>query len=278
MLGDVLAGGGRAGRLDPHRVAQELLGQPGDFRRHGGREEQGLLLGRGQFEDALDVRDEAHVEHPVGLVDHHDLHPGEQQLAALHVVEQAAGGGDQHVDAPVELALLVAEGDAADEQGPGQLGALGVAFEGLGDLVGQFPGRFDHQGPRHARLGPALGQLVHHGQGEGGGLAGARLGDAQHVLTGERDRDGLCLDGRGDGVAGVGDRLEGLGAQPQVCKICHVLNLIERKSHDSVRRDGIPGSGRPDHRKLPRDVNVSLGGDGDCFKLQGRLERSGCST
>ena len=69
-----------------------------------------------QLEDALDVGDEAHVEHAVGFVDHHDLHAGQQQLAALEVVEQAAGRGDQHVDAAVELGFLVAEGDAADQQ------------------------------------------------------------------------------------------------------------------------------------------------------------------
>jgi hypothetical protein len=44
----------------------------------GRREEQGLLLGRRQLEDSLQVGNEAHVEHAVGLVDHHDLHAGHQ--------------------------------------------------------------------------------------------------------------------------------------------------------------------------------------------------------
>ena len=52
-----------------------------------------------ELEDALDVRNEAHVEHAVGFVDDHHLDAGEQQLAALEVIEQAAGRGDQHVDA-----------------------------------------------------------------------------------------------------------------------------------------------------------------------------------
>ena len=52
-----------------------------------------------QLADALDVGDEAHVEHAVGLVDDQDLDAGQQQLAALEMVEQAAGRGDQHVDA-----------------------------------------------------------------------------------------------------------------------------------------------------------------------------------
>ena len=53
-----------------------------------------------------------------------------------------------------------------------------------GDLVGQFAGRRDDQGARHARLGAAGLQPVDHRQGEGGGLAGAGLGDAQHVPAG----------------------------------------------------------------------------------------------
>ena len=66
--------------------------------------------------DALDVRNEAHVEHAIGLVDDEDLDAGQQQLAALEMVEQAAGRGDQHVDAARDLGVLVAEGNAADEQ------------------------------------------------------------------------------------------------------------------------------------------------------------------
>jgi hypothetical protein len=102
--------------------------------------------------------------------------------------------------------LLVAERHAADQQRPRELGALGVFLEAGGDLVGQFAGRGDDQGARHARLGAAVHQLVDHRQGEGGGLAGARLGDAQNVLPGEGDRDRLRLNGGGGGVAGVGDR------------------------------------------------------------------------
>ena len=109
MLGDVVGRGGRARGLDANRIGEELLGQPGDLRRHGGREEQGLLLHRRQLEDAFEIRDEAHVEHPVGLVDHHDLNPVEQQIATLKVIEQTPGGSDQHIDAAIEFHILIAE-------------------------------------------------------------------------------------------------------------------------------------------------------------------------
>jgi hypothetical protein len=73
-------------------------------------------------------------------------------------------------------------------------------------------------------------QLVDQRQGEGGGLAGAGLGDAQNVLAGEGDRDGLRLNGGGRGVAGVCDRLKGRGRQPEFGKFCHVI-LAEIQSH-----------------------------------------------
>ena len=57
-----------------------------------------------QLADLLDVGNEAHVEHPVGLVDDEDLDAHQHDAAALEMVEQAAGRGDQHVDAAIELA------------------------------------------------------------------------------------------------------------------------------------------------------------------------------
>ena len=44
------------------------------------------------------------------------LDAGEQQSAALGMIEQPARGGDQHVDAARQLGVLVAERDAADQE------------------------------------------------------------------------------------------------------------------------------------------------------------------
>src|SRR3546814_7072316 len=83
--------------------------QAADLRRHGGREEQRLADLRQQADNALDVGHEAHVEHAVGLVDHQDLHVGEQDLAALEEVDESTRRGDQHVDAAIQLLLLRSE-------------------------------------------------------------------------------------------------------------------------------------------------------------------------
>ena len=186
---------------------QERLRQPGDLGRHRGGEEQRLPSERHELADLLDVRDEAHVEHPVGLVDDEDLDAGQQEFAALREVEQAAGRGDQHVGAARDLGFLVAEGDAADQQRDVDLVIDAVAVERLFDLGREFARRLEDQRARHPRPGTAGLEPRDHRQGEGGGLARAGLGDTQDVPAFERVGDRLFLDGSRRGVAG---RLYGL--------------------------------------------------------------------
>ena len=97
-----------------------------------------------------------------------------------------------------------------------ELVILAVALEVLGDLRREFARRLEDQGARHARLGAAARQDLDHRQGEGGGLAGAGLGDADDVAALEHLRDGLGLDRRRRGVAGVGDGLEDLRAEAEI--------------------------------------------------------------
>ena len=198
---------------------QELLGQLGDLGRHRRREEQRLARQRRHhLADALDVGDEAHVEHAVGLVDDEDLDAVEQQLAALAVVEQAAGRRDQHVGAALQLLVLLVERHAADEQRDVELVVLAVLDEVFLDLRGEFARRLEDQRARHAGAGAALFEPGDHRQHEGGGLAGAGLGDAEHVLALQGVRDGARLDRRRHGVAGVGNGGKDLGRQAQVCE------------------------------------------------------------
>ena len=57
-------------------------------------------------EHALDVGDEAHVEHAVGLVEHEDLDARKVDVALAVMVEQPAGRGDQDVDAALAAVLV----------------------------------------------------------------------------------------------------------------------------------------------------------------------------
>ena len=71
-LGDAFGRCGFALQFDAHRIAQHLFGERGDFGRNRRREEQRLAFGRNHLEHAANDRQKAHVEHPVGLVEHED--------------------------------------------------------------------------------------------------------------------------------------------------------------------------------------------------------------
>ncbi len=77
-------------QVDRRRGVEDVARELGDRAGHRGREEEVLPLGGEVPQDALDVGEEAHVEHPVGLVDDEDLQPVELRVAETEVVEEAA--------------------------------------------------------------------------------------------------------------------------------------------------------------------------------------------
>ena len=199
LLQDRGDGGGGLRHLDLHRIVQELLGDAPDLRRHGGGEEQRLARERHELADALDVRDEAHVEHAVGFVDDEQFDAGHQQPAALEMVEQPARRRDQHVDAAHQLVVLVVKRNAADDEGDVELVVLAVLVEAVLDLGRELAGRLQDQRARHARPRAALLQHGEHRQHERCRLAGAGLRDAEHVSPCEHVGDRLFLDRGGSG-------------------------------------------------------------------------------
>ena len=74
------------------------------------------------------------------------------------------------------------------------------------NLHRELPRRREDQGARRARAAMRVGadQGVEQRQGERPGLAGAGLGDAQHVAALEQIGNRLRLDRRGRGVAAFG--------------------------------------------------------------------------
>ena len=216
VLGDGLGRGGRRGDLDALGILEELADEARDLGRHRRREEQRLPARRQQLADLLDVGDEAHVEHAVGLVDDEDLDAHQHDASALEMVEQASGRSDQHVDAAVELLDLIVHRHAADQQRQVQLVVDAVLLEALRHLRGELARRREDQRARHARPGAARLEPGDHRQHERCGLAGARLGDAEDIAAGHGDRDGGGLNGRRRRVAGsIYGRLH-LGAQSEL--------------------------------------------------------------
>ncbi len=180
--------------VDGDRLPEHLVRERGDFPRHGGAEEQRLAL-RGQLpQHAADVGQEAHVEHAVGLVEHEDLEPGEARVGEAQMIEEAAGRGDDHVDAAAERVLLRAHPHAAVHRRARDRGVHGEFLEVRQDLGGQLARRRQDERPRRAA------RLVHHpvedGQQERGGLAAAGHRAGQQVLAGGGGRDRLVLDRR----------------------------------------------------------------------------------
>ena len=64
----------------------------------------------------------------------------------------------------------------------------------------------------------AVMKAIDHRQGEGGGLASAGLGDAEHVAPGEHVRNGLVLDGGGSFVTSRSNGRENLFGQAEMRK------------------------------------------------------------
>ena len=190
---DPFDGGGDRGHRDLGRISQHLVREVGDGRGHGGGEQQGLALCRQLRDDPADVVDEAHVEHPVGLVQHEDVDPVEPQRVALDEVDEASGRRDQHVDAVHQLAHLSAHRYAADGERGAQAEVAAIGVEAVENLAGEFARRAQHEHAAGFAFGrrPVGGDPVQDRQGEGGGFAGSGLGDADDIASCEDERNGL---------------------------------------------------------------------------------------
>ncbi len=139
--------------LDRRRMVEQAVREPPDLVREGRREEQVLATCRQDREDLADVADEAHVEHPVGLVEHEDLDPRQVDRPLPDVVEQPARGGDHDLRPGAQRADLRVEPDAAVDRRRTD-GVLGtVRPDALLDLERELAGRGEDQRPDDARAG-----------------------------------------------------------------------------------------------------------------------------
>ena len=200
-----------------HVVEGELL----DVLLHGGGEQEGVPLLGHRLEYVLDVLDESHVEHPVGLVEDHHGHLGEVQDLPVDHVPDASGGAGNDVASLLELLDLALDAGPSVDGEADVAGVLGELPEFAGDLVGQLPG--GHEDDRGGNLPPGLDRSEYDGP-VGAGLAGSSLGLAEHVDALDAQRDGVDLDGGGLGPAhvvhGSGDVL----GDADVCEFGDHLN------------------------------------------------------
>ena len=223
VLRDELGGRVAPRDFDGLGILLELRRELADLLGESRREEQVLPLRRQEREDLADVVDEAHVEHAIGFIEHQDLDLAQINRLLLHVVEQAAGRGDEDVDPAAQGVDLRIDTDPAVDGDRLQLHVLAVRAHAVLDLRAQLARWRDHQAADRVARGrmAAVGfrvQDLEEGKRKAGGLAGTGLGGAQKVFAGEHYGDGLRLDGGRRGVALLGNSLEQFGREPERIK------------------------------------------------------------
>ena len=195
---------------DRRRISSEKVALKRRFWRLAGQE----------GDDLADVRDEAHVEHPVRLVEDEDLDLGQVHRPLPDVVHEPARGGHEDLDAGPELLDLGVDRDAAVDDGRAERDVPTVGADALRDLHRELAGGRHHERPdrvaggREARV-RVDPQALEDRQGEGGRLAGAGLGGGEEVAALEDERDRPLLDGGGLRVALLRDRAKDVGREAE---------------------------------------------------------------
>lgn len=116
LLLNAFHAGDLGGHVNLYRFPQHAVGQLGDFRRHGSREKQ-RLAPSGQFtNDPLQIRQEAHVQHPIGFVQNEHFQAVEVNVALVHQVQEASGGGNQNMSTTIQAANLIGLPNSAIDQ------------------------------------------------------------------------------------------------------------------------------------------------------------------
>ena len=187
---------------DAHGIVQQIGGQPFDRLGHRRREEQRLALSGKQRQQAPDVVDESHVEHPVGLVKYEKFDLLQRDMPLPDQVEQTPRRSCQHVDAALQAVDLRTLVHAAENDAGTQRRVLGVVAERLVDLQRQFArGREDQRPDRtSAADGRPTQQVRQNRQREGRRLARTRLGRTEDIPAFQSGGDRLHLNGRGSFV------------------------------------------------------------------------------
>ena len=184
------------------------------------REQQGLTLFRAACGNRLDVIDKAHVQHAVGFIQHQHFQAREINLAALQMVNQAAGGSHHHINRLAQTLELQAIRRATHQTGGAKAAhVLAIGHGSFFNLQRQFAGRRQHQHARaHALAGRFGQQALDRRQQERCGLAAAGIRRHQQVAAGQRGRNRLHLNRCGVFVASGQNGFKDKGVKTQFGK------------------------------------------------------------
>ena len=208
--------------LEAGGVARVGAGELADLAVERGREEHRLAVGRQPADDLVHLRLEAHVEHPVGLVEDERPDALERDQPALDQILEAAGRGDEDVSATRALGLARDRRAAVDGRHPELLRAADQ-LELARDLRAELARRDEDQ---HRRLAVGGGDPLDDRQAEGKGLAGPGRRLRQHVEAGERVREDERLDREGSGDVALLERIRDFGAHAERSAERNVLHRL----------------------------------------------------
>ena len=194
---DAVHGAGHRVHLDKGGLAQDAGRQLLDLGGHGGAEHQVLAL-PGQLCDHLfHVMHKAHIQHPVGFVQHKDLKVRQVDEALPDQVVEPSRAGNEDVYPLFERFHLRCLPYAAKNDGAAQLEILAVGVKALADLQGKLTGGGQDQGADGPLSAGRIGrEPVQHGQRKSSRLAGTGLGTAHQIPAGQHRRDRRRLNGR----------------------------------------------------------------------------------
>jgi hypothetical protein len=183
---------GLVGVLMPARIPRVLTGDAAGLSVQRGGEKECLALTRHLGDYPVDGRAEAHVEHPVGLVEGEHPDAVEPDGAARDQVLEPAGGGHDDVRLAGELDLAL-EADAAVYGGHGEGARRCDVPDRLDDLARKLARRREHQ-----RRGAGVGGLdpVDQRHAERERLARPGRGLHEHVVTRQHVGDDRRLNGK----------------------------------------------------------------------------------
>ena len=156
------------------------------------------------MDNLAQLRLEAEIEHPVGLIQDEECGALQVRGAAIDHVQQSPRRRDRHLHAVLQVALLRAFRYAAVHCCILHTGRAAEAVALAFDLQRELARRCKHQRDRTVpRLQDALRDYVHNRrQSETERLAGACRGESDHVATAESNWPRLALDDGGLWEAG----------------------------------------------------------------------------
>src|SRR5690606_20747499 len=82
--------------FDFNRVVEAGPGQLAYIAAEGGREQQGLPLYGQKANNAFEIRQEPHIQHAIGFVEHQDANLTQIDITLLDVIQQTAWRGNKH--------------------------------------------------------------------------------------------------------------------------------------------------------------------------------------